>query len=260
MIKSLSQYYLEVNKAIASLNLYNTTTTAWFRGQAEKKWKLVPSIYRHNYLPEFERDVNRDFKLLSKTLISENRPETEFEWLYLMQHYELSTRLLDWTESSLVALFFAVADFKNDCDSTVWVLSPRAFNYLILKTINTVPTDKSSLVCDHILKPDSGDKVYREVEAKYPLAIRPTKNSSRILAQRGVFTIHGKEKVCIAEFLSQMDKKGHEVLLRIDIDGKCKYNLLKDLYQSGISHSVLFPELTGISKELMIRYTEFYRQ
>lgn len=259
MIQNLSQYISEVNKISVSLNLYNTTSTAWFRGQSNATWKLIPSIYRHAHLAEYERDLNRDFKLFSKTLITNHSPITEFEWLYLMQHYELSTRLLDWTESSLVALFFAVSDFTNSDNGAVWILSPRVYNLLILKTINTVPTDQSDFVKDYVLRPDKGSEIFREVEAKFPLAIRPTKNSARILAQRGMFTIHGKEKICIKEHIDKKNIKSLPVLEKIIIDGKYKKSILKDLYQSGISHSVLFPELTGISKELLIKYTEFFK-
>ena len=37
-------------------------------------------------------------------------PKDEWEWIFLMQHYRVPTRLLDWTESPLIGLYFAVSD------------------------------------------------------------------------------------------------------------------------------------------------------
>ena len=37
-------------------------------------------------------------------------PSNEWEWLLLMQHHSLPTRLLNWTENPLVALYFVVKE------------------------------------------------------------------------------------------------------------------------------------------------------
>ena len=42
-------------------------------------------------------------------------------WLELAQHYGVPTRLLDWTENALIALYFACESNKN-CDAVVWML------------------------------------------------------------------------------------------------------------------------------------------
>jgi hypothetical protein len=62
---------------------------------------------------------------------SENRAtcRSTFDWLCLMQHYELPTRLLDWTESPLVGLFFAVKDEKYESlDGRLFMLNAKRLN------------------------------------------------------------------------------------------------------------------------------------
>lgn len=55
------------------------------------------------------------------------RGPTEFPaWLFLMQHYGLPTRLLDWSESLLTASFFAVFNHReHEHSGCVWVLNPE---------------------------------------------------------------------------------------------------------------------------------------
>ena len=64
--------------------------------------------------PDYEYAVVEEFKLVTPSLYS-NIPgkEDDLEWLALMQYYGVPTRLLDWTESILIALYFAVKDYPK---------------------------------------------------------------------------------------------------------------------------------------------------
>lgn len=82
-----------------------------FRGQADKSWKLIPSIYRYSNFSRYQATLYEDFLLKSKP----NKPQPpltqttyDLEWLMLCQHYEIPTRLTDWSFDILTALFLHV--------------------------------------------------------------------------------------------------------------------------------------------------------
>src|ERR1700685_3016065 len=89
---------------------------AWYRGVLSEKFVLIPSYYRFN--PDIrdqlsEGELAEEFRRRSNRILAVTAPRDEWEWYVLMQHYEMPTRLLDWTESSIIALYFAVSDYKR---------------------------------------------------------------------------------------------------------------------------------------------------
>lgn len=66
----------------------------WFRGQADAKWELVPSIARNAGHLKAEPIIIKVFKQYSRPHLID-RPGTEWEWVFLMQHHRAPTRLLD---------------------------------------------------------------------------------------------------------------------------------------------------------------------
>lgn len=82
-----------------------------FRGMAHASWKLVPSIARNRNLELKEKELIHEFKYRYPDIFM--NLSTNFERLSYMQHYGLPTRLLDFTENPLIALYFACNEMKK---------------------------------------------------------------------------------------------------------------------------------------------------
>lgn len=266
-IKNIETFITKINYIISHIwKNGNSTYLPWFRGQANSKWELKPQLYRHPNLNYYERELIRDFKNQSVIYQKYNYPKNDFEWLFLMQHYGLPTRILDWTESYLVALFFCVSDYQNKEDGIVWMLDPISFNKAIIRE-QIVPSFSHPIlhkyfIGEPILNDNNSSKikyeVSRQVEAEMPICIMPTRNSPRSIAQKATFTIHGRDFRCLDKIISdcRVDGSSRVHISNLFIDGKSKLKLLKELTRMGITYSVIFPEITGISQELKMKYSE----
>lgn len=113
----------------------------WFRGQSRVCQTLTPSLFH-----EMEQAVVHDGcckQSCPRTMFDETTMVNHFmshkpllrhdyidhfEWLCLMQHHSAPTRVLDWSENILIALYFAVCDTTADCDGVVWALNAGRLN------------------------------------------------------------------------------------------------------------------------------------
>ena len=116
----------------------NTWIMPWFRGECITKENiqyydpLLPKLYREceeNNARYNENKLLQHFRMkapvFSSGLVPE-RGETD-KWLFLAQHVGLPTRLLDWTESAMVALYFALKENRAE-KRFVWMLDPISLN------------------------------------------------------------------------------------------------------------------------------------
>ena len=101
----------DLNNLIQKLGEPKKGTTRFFRGQANKKWNMNPSIFREQYLIENEDKIIKD--VLTNCPDDFLPTDTLFEKLVKLQHYGCKTRLLDLTANALVALYFACNEKKH---------------------------------------------------------------------------------------------------------------------------------------------------
>ncbi|MFO3791091.1 FRG domain-containing protein [Bacillus mojavensis] len=221
-----------------SVREFSTNSNIWFRGHSSNSYTLDSGLFRlnfdntRNYI-ELENQLYTYYKNLGYMLHNENNP---WYLLYSMQHYGVKTRLLDWTESFSVALFFATENWKIGEDARIWMLKPRELNLL--------SRDKSEIISPNKLQ--YPDLYKRDDNSLNSIAIYPIKNSKRILSQHGVFTIQGNcGKSLDKEFDGELLKSN--ILKSIDLTEDVREDALYYLKQNGINRYSLFPDLDGLA-------------
>ncbi len=212
----------------------------WYRGQSNEAWSLLPGYFRNNYVPE--SSLIKRFKQ-SASLLVDTTPHTSFDWLFLMQHYGVPTRLLDWSENPLVGLYFAVEDSsKVDIDAALWSLKPSELN----KYANIDDKQEEFFIPafeDEELSNYSVETLGQNTRSQLkPLASIATRNNSRIQAQHGVFTIHHHDKTPIDE----LGNGSHAI--KYIIPGDKKALIKEQLRLLGFTKFQLFPELSSIGE------------
>lgn len=155
----------------------------WYRGQASAEWALTPGYLRLT-TPPSEATLLKRFKQSAAMLI-EMAPRVTFDWLFLMQHYGVPTRLLDWSESPLVGLYFAVESMNDD--GALWLLRPSELN----KNAHINNRDEDGYIPsfeDEELQSYSVESLGQNRRIQLlPVATIATRNNPRIQAQLGVF-------------------------------------------------------------------------
>ena len=225
-------------------NVAGYDSPIWFRGHSISSWKLEPKLMRSTSLPPESYYLNR-FKQDASIILS-HRPSGEFEWLFLMQHYGMPTRLLDWSESPLTALYFAVTANLTEAGA-LWILLPSELN----KKSNYKPDYDFEVPSfdDEHLKGYLPSTIAREAKSKlFPMAAIAPRNSPRMQSQQGVFTISHRENLPLEDVGADGSPRDH--IWKYIIQPNAKEVFKKELKLLGINRFQLFPELESLSENL----------
>jgi hypothetical protein len=250
-----------------------------FRGQREAAWVLDTSL---------DRDVKRERSSPNSFIRYHLNRETETwdlldrfqqyahsylrhvpaindlsSWLALMQHHCVPTRLLDWTESPYVAMYFAVEDKANEkrprekeMHSAVWAIDLAWLETKgreLLQSKNVAPSAVDSSPSETA---DYTNHLLRETEEPVIVRINPPMSNPRLFAQRGIFLCKLFHQASFGQILMTMmmhpEPTDQPVIRKLEIGRSLRIKFLKHLRAMNIRRASLFPGLDGLGLSLKL--------
>lgn len=213
--------------------------TYFFRGHADATWPLLPGLARADastaatlFRGLYRLESSLYFRFTSRAGSLLRNREDSWSNLFEMQHHGLPTRLLDWSRSFSVALYFALQDAATD--AAVWMLDPFELNERTFAT-RMVPDPSELTAYDKWFLVDKPELRYSVI------ALEPPANSPRILGQRGAFTLH-------CDMSEPLDVLSSGCLTKITIPTSSFTEAQTFLEVAGISAFTLFPDLDGLAR------------
>jgi hypothetical protein len=246
-MKTLDEFFDNVSKILLS-EKFEGCGIPLFRGHSNGSYTLTPTLIRSlssTDFPDiwtFENNLYSDFKALVGPRVKFG---SSWETIFAMRHEGIPTRLLDWTENIGMSLFFAL-DPQTATNPHLWILNPYKLN------------EKNKDLNGTLADPEEDLKPYHETYANYcnvpgfechdlPIAIYPRRTNDRIFAQRGLFTIHGKDP-------TSMENTCADCIERIDLTSDIIPKLRNVLIQFGINKYSVYPDFKGLGDYLKDKY------
>ncbi|HBA83108.1 MAG TPA: hypothetical protein DCZ95_03345 [Verrucomicrobia bacterium] len=271
------------------MDLADLLGTGWaFRGQADVEWPIASSLEREvsrRYRPGptgwLENSIQCGFEGFALARIRSARSTIEeavtnemdaFSWLALLQHHGCKTRMVDFTESFYVALYFAIRDLP-DSDAAIWAIATaplreRTRSLFKNSTEQLSEEDVSRrLVNNSIDWPDR----YEEDDRFAVVCGKPQYLNQRLIAQQGIFLCPLNLKLSFMDNLCaglDMTSKAISTIdnmeelkaavpkvevIRITIPRSEHISLISHLRKMNITDASLFPGLDGFARSLNLR-------
>ena len=199
-----------------------------YRGQPIDK-PLLPKIarYKVNDPETTEREMLGEFRRRSLHLI-DNTPGNDWDWLALAQHHGMATRLLDWSENPLIALWFSMTAASENTTP----------DYSVVWGFQAPNKD--------ITNSDDQRNPFQSSDTKI---FKPNHIIKRISAQFAWFTIHTHDaKNKFIPFEEMPAYTG--CLFKIKIARECFPECKRWLHSFGINSAMMYADIEGLARHI----------
>jgi len=234
-----------------------------YRGHADAGWKLESSLERvigdtwSSVIAEkFETHFLDQFSSKFHLYDYENAvPNSKLEWLSLMQHYGVPTRLIDFTESPYVALYFALEAYnpQSKRDIAVYALD---YSAVMDRSISYIHSQDSGFNETVQSVNKRQDEIFETIVDRFAYEIawiaEPKRLNARLDRQAGSFLLSGNKGQKIEDILNNGKYK----------DCSCKKLIIShDLYENiftllrkmNITSKSIYGNLEGLARSIKMQ-------
>lgn len=209
------------------------------RGQENSEWPLLPSALRTENDSRIynKEDITNMVNEFRKTLAYYDKlydhSKNQLEVMAYAQHFAIPTNLIDFTESHLISLLFALENYKSQTCSVVYFVDAQSFNQSKC-SINRIPN------CSENEKDCDG--------GASSIFIKSDNVNERMHFQRGYF-LKVPENYDRLDVIDEIKEFSKIVLIPYD----SKMDVLCDLFKLGIGFQSIYPDLDNVAKSIKFR-------
>ena len=229
-----------------------------YRGMPNVDFNMVTSLRRN--CKQLQKNLELAIlQTFSKYAVREDPGVAKNIWQCMItgQHNGLPTRLLDWSQSPLVGLHFAVTEENleamEDHDCMVWRIDMQElYSLLPARYRSAVNRVQSTIFTLDMLGELTGSLNQYDIDMgnQSMVVVEPPSINSRIINQYSFFSIVPMEMTDIEKFLN--DRTDHTI--KYVIDRKLRWRVRDMLDQLNMSERIIYPGLDGLSKWIARHY------
>ena len=229
-----------------------------YRGMTNADFRMVTSLRRNcrQLQATLEPAILKNF---AKYAVIEDPSIAQSVWRQMImgQHHGLPTRLLDWTQSPLVALHFSVSEDSleqmEEHDCVIWRMDITQLHSLLPEKYQQVMRDYQAEVFSVDMLGDAAQSLAqydRDLGDRGMVVLEPPSLSARIVNQYSFFSVIPMEMENVEDFLDRCT----EHTVKYVIDRKLRWRVRDMLDQLNMSERIVYPGLDGLSRWIARHY------
>ncbi|SDW25740.1 FRG domain-containing protein [Thiocapsa roseopersicina] len=231
-----------------------------YRGHANAQWKLESSLERvigkdwsGESANKFEEFSLTEFQSKFHLYDHENiQPFSKLAWLSIMQHYGVPTRLLDFTASPYVALYFALESYNPQLK---WDFAVYALDYsaILDRSIQHIASKDAAFQQTRTTIHQNQDAIFDAVVDRFSYDIawiaEPQLLNTRLDRQAGSFLLSGNRELQIEGVLEGEIYRGVQ-MTKLCIPSSLYEGVFVLLRKMNITSKSLYGDLDGLARSI----------